>query len=268
MAGPADRDLADRALSLPAPVIGCRRIEMSHTHVTVRCLAVISTATLLRLANRRAGSVRLISASCDGCPDARGRLLALDHSIAAFRELRLELGLPDLCVVEEDRTLVSREERSRFARRELLTRFLPRLEDAGPGAAEEARAEIASSCGSAAAAPLTHCPLGRPRVGASCDGCGACARLCPTGALEASKNGSFRLELRHDRCAACETCVAVCDRAAVRVERVLSRSSGAAKETLAEIAGATCSECAAPVAEGEGTCVACRRRYAMGSRPS
>jgi ferredoxin len=268
MADLADRALAERALSIAEPVIACRRVGMSHTHVTVRCLAGVSTATLLRLANKQAGSVRLISASCDGCPDARGRLLALDRSIAAFRELRIALGLPDLLIVEEDRILVPRDERRNLARRELFTRFVPRLEGAGPGAAEETRAEIESSGKAAADAHLAHCPLGRPRVGTGCDGCGACARLCPTGALEASENGSFRLELRGDRCTACETCVAVCDRAAVRVERGLSRSSGAARETLAEITRAECSECAAPVADGEERCVACQRRYALGSRPS
>ena len=72
-----------------------------------------------------------------------------------------------------------------------------------------------------------HGPLGLPGTYrgqvaveiATCVGCGACQRICPTRAIqvERTEGGGVRVVLFRDRCASCGLCAARCPRDAIRM---------------------------------------------------
>lgn len=66
--------------------------------------------------------------------------------------------------------------------------------------------------------PLKCIPL-HPSGGRACDGCGACVRSCPAGAIEESRPRRTDGE----KCISCGRCVAVCPRGARRFDGVLYR---------------------------------------------
>lgn len=69
-------------------------------------------------------------------------------------------------------------------------------------------------------APDLDGPFGRPEVGGGCTACGACAGVCPTGALEAEPNTPV-LRVTEVRCVGCGLCAAACPEAALGIERRL-----------------------------------------------
>ncbi len=66
------------------------------------------------------------------------------------------------------------------------------------------------------ASPLEG-PFGRPTVGAGCTGCGACAGVCPAGALIADPDAPV-VRVREVRCVGCGLCARACPEGVVEVE--------------------------------------------------
>lgn len=116
-------------------------------------------------------------------------------------------------------------------------------------------------------------PFARARVGAACTACGACARACPTGALQLRQGpASFQLTFAAARCTACGACADVCEPQVLRLERGASlgelRAAGAT--TAWEGTVHKCARCGAPFASAAGNplCPLCefRQNHPFGSR--
>lgn len=101
-----------------------------------------------------------------------------------------------------------------------------------------------------------------------CDGCSACARLCPTGAITlvppAPEAGAPAGLLRFDmgRCTGCQLCIDACAPQALQAARPASGTAAVQAATLALIKCSTCGKHYAGVtpnvARTPGVCPACR----------
>ena len=86
-----------------------------------------------------------------------------------------------------------------------------------------------------------------------CSACGCCTLACPTGALQASRQGAnttFSFEAL--TCPACGSCVSSCPEAVVSLRRVVDPVLlTAGRRSIAEVvAGARCESCGRPLAHG------------------
>lgn len=66
---------------------------------------------------------------------------------------------------------------------------------------------------------LTALFRSRPALGDGCTGCGACARLCPAGAIQIQDH---RAVIRRDKCVRCFCCQEFCPSGAMQVRRTLA----------------------------------------------
>lgn len=73
----------------------------------------------------------------------------------------------------------------------------------------------------------------------ACDGCDACVRICPQGALTLAADGA-ELRIRADRCSGCRLCADVCDRHAVTVVE-----GGRLDQSRVELHQGSCRSCGA-----------------------
>ena len=96
--------------------------------------------------------------------------------------------------------------------------------------------------------------LGAIRLGANekCTACGACARICPTGAIQftVTDQKDYRLELKIGACTDCGVCLDVCEPAALYRDRAPSAAEFIAAEPVVLSAG------------GLKECTRCGARYA------
>lgn len=212
----------------PAPGLRCSRVAGDAQ--SVRCLAQLSAADLVRLAG--AGeSVTLAHGACAGCKvggaavpavveatAARARELMALHdrrlTVNVSRQVRLDAPSPT--------KRVSRRELFRGGLREVahgaadalapLEALLPgpegehRGQEPPPEAARRYRLMTA-----ARPARDTLVPWRLPRVADGCIMCPACTRACPTDALERDFSGPQAvLRLKPEACVGCEACVTAC----------------------------------------------------------
>lgn len=103
-------------------------------------------------------------------------------------------------------------------------------------------------------------------VADTCTACGACAKACPTGALEFTKAGdgeSYILKFTARKCIDCGFCTRVCmPKAIQKAPADFSTVFAAETVTLREGKLVRCANCGAPVAERPGTklCPICEAR--------
>lgn len=142
---------------------------------------------------------------------------------------------------------------------------------------QRAAAVLASAAraGASRATPLANSSFSSITVAESCSACGACARVCPNGALAVSGPDEvhFRLEITRAACTGCEVCAHVCDAEAITIDHA---------PTFAEIFGPEeaqtvlytaelirCERCNAPFSATPGTklCPVCeyRRTHPFGA---
>lgn len=89
-------------------------------------------------------------------------------------------------------------------------------------------------------------------VNEKCSACGACARVCPTGALQftTTEQKEYRLDLKVGACTDCSICLDVCEPAALSRDRAPSAAEFIAAEPIVLSAG------------GLKECVRCGARFA------
>lgn len=222
--------------------------------VTVGCLAGLDPETLAAAAaTMEHGRLQLERSYCAACPVA-----GIEQVDAALRAgVRLAASVAPAVEVTDEvvepggaSSPPARITSRRFSRRALL-KPVPRaaVPDATP------RAMLL------AVAP--RAPLPTLEVSSACTACEACARVCPTGALEWS-NGPSGPELRATTtsCVECRECVRVCAEDAVRLA---GRRPGPHTPTvLVRVATRACSRCEALLAPGEDTlCSRCAGRRSL-----
>jgi ferredoxin len=109
--------------------------------------------------------------------------------------------------------------------------------------------------------------FGSVRIANSCDACGACARVCPTGALryETQDDVRYRLLFNPQMCMACGLCQAACAPGAIRIEHNLTFGEVFGEPTwkvLSQDELVRCSSCGVlfPARQASRVCTLCQYR--------
>jgi len=121
----------------------------------------------------------------------------------------------------------------------------------GPSAAASALTALAAA-DAAAPAAIEHpfSPLGLVKVDSDgCTGCGSCAQVCPTDALDLTQEDTVTLTFNPALCTGCAQCVSVCPEKVVSASRAtdLARLRDG-PERLFEDETVRCQSCGGPVA--------------------
>lgn len=260
--GPDASTVVERVVAgAPEATVRCRVAQRvaapaQPADAVVPCLAALDPETLAAAAARLAyGTLVLERAACEACPiapvDRVARVLRAGAGLA--RAVAPDVEVTDRLLTADDATGPSRGAGRPRSRRSL---FRPRVAPAPrPAGSDRPRALL---LGAAPDAPL---PL--LAVGPACTGCGACSRVCPTGALSTAGAGDG-VVLRFDprACVDCGECARVC---AEGVVTTTGRTPGPhVTIEVAHVVRGRCVRCRAELAPGEaGTCTRCRGRRSM-----
>ncbi|MEI2781939.1 MAG: 4Fe-4S binding protein [Candidatus Competibacter sp.] len=240
----------------------------------IPCLHAIGAMELLRLYRRGATSWIACAAPCDTCP--RGGTQRLEESVRQANALLASRGLRPLAltVLEPDRWSATRRQAKPRAAEAALTRrrFFRGAWRAAVNAVLDTAAGTADADASGTefipatawlprAGPDDVC-LHRPAIDPErCNGCDACARLCPHQAiaLERSADG-LRYRLDGRQCTGCGLCRDVCDRDAIAIDSMRTQ-----RQTTVPLAESRCPVCGVahhapePALSADGRCRICAR---------
>lgn len=227
--------------------------------IRVPCLARIDVSLALHALSSGAGCVRLVSGMCESCPSQAAGLVgrAMAETAALIAEC---LGHEGAVIMTAAETAGQEE----AARGSALSRraFFLMLSSKGAEAGEKAALALIQCAEETAPRDprilrggfTKHVPVSRIRLTsalralalgdeaalegflfsvpaideARCRGCAMCATCCPTGALEASREGEhFTLTFDARTCTSCYLCEDVCGKSAI------TRSEGVVSSLLA-----------------------------------
>ncbi|CDG56109.1 Polyferredoxin protein vhuB [Halomonas sp. A3H3] len=244
--------------------LACHRAQEASERVRLHCLRALGPDLLAWLAARAAPAALTLTLpeGCRDCPAAPA------DGKDRWREHAQELATVGEVPADRD----FRAARAAVSRRDLLRgRPAPRLptiaaEDAAPRARRPARQRAAAEAlGKPQAAPAM------PGLGLALDACrahGVCARVCPTEALQESREGE--LAFTPEACLDCGHCLSACPEGALEA----SPTSDGAAVTLRQARRIACFQCGRPFmptgddsardgTESTTTCPACRRESAL-----
>ncbi|MBI4492462.1 MAG: 4Fe-4S binding protein [Chloroflexi bacterium] len=243
------------AAALDAAVERGFRYPAGWLPVAVPCAGALSPAIFLRSLALGAAGVGVLP--CNGhCPFAQDAALA--ERVSFCQELLGLMGAPmeqvrlvPLASGEPNAWALPAAPGEPLAPRLVSTR-LPNARRAGG----EAVLALARAYGAPADLVFAHpqAPWGRLQVDApGCTVCGACAAVCPTGALALDRQErSVALTFDATLCVACELCVPRCpeaERGVLRLQRAVDRPSlEAGRVALARDQQPRCVACGAPLA--------------------
>lgn len=213
------------------------------------CLHALGLRDLLRLYRRRIDHLLISSGDCDVCP--RGKAVRLWDRVAELNSLLAGRGLPEM-VVEPVPASTWHESAGSLSKPSVDGPLTSRRNffrmrstpSSGAGDAQLRRRGIPPGQilpRSDTADPVLFAPRLDPD---RCNGCDACARICPHGAITIDESGdeaesAYRLDA--ELCSGCGICVDICDQAAVKVECWQSQG-----QFVVELHTATCARCRVP----------------------
>ncbi len=226
----------------------------------VACRNAFGLADLARW--HAAGVERILTpeVDCGACP--RGGASRLEQTIEAFDRIARSRRLAPLHMqtstpaewMDRLRSVSDDSDEPEKGRRALLRHIFAVVDASSPKPSRATCAiglPLAPVEGTVVATALVACA---PEIDVErCDGCDACVRLCPTGALLRKGEG---IGLEPSACNGCGVCVDVCDRAAVRLDAPASASPRLFAQTFV-----ACGRCGhlvgRPKAEGGILCRVC-----------
>lgn len=234
----------------------------------VPCLGAINPMVLAEFA-RRGFALKLAGTShCDACINVAKGPELIECNLSAYRSL---------CAVAEPEQWIELEMQSAetappvreehvTARRDLFRRIVSHGADVVSGKLEQAPAPLKAIRAAAPFLPerkvllnglfvageetvrvARHAMLPAEdwQVAQGCTHCEACARVCPTGAIQLlESNTAWRLALLNDRCVACDVCAEVCQPGVLRPADadtvIVNKQKG---RLLAAVAKRRCTRC-------------------------
>ncbi|MHB9146696.1 MAG: 4Fe-4S dicluster domain-containing protein [Symbiobacteriia bacterium] len=302
MTGPAG-SARPAAPVLTTPALTCDRTG-GHQTGGIPCLAALTWEDLAVLALSGPGIVRLLDAGCSNCTyGAHGAAGLIDKQVAAANHFLTAWGVDGAQVVLTDdpgdpgvpeapvatatpgtAETISRRDLFAFWRHRgtaVLAESLPELTwldpPPAPGlpqALPQSRRRLLNLLkqqglpvrGGAAAAPVApdSLPLTSWTVSLSCDGCGLCATLCPTEALQLEDQDGVRsLTFQPATCVDCGLCLRTCPQQALAREPLTSLEPllTAARETLWTAPQHQCPRCGQGHTHPEALCSSCRKSH-------
>lgn len=252
-----------------APV-ACAYADCS-SYERVPCLAAL---TLPRVAERLSGSggLHLVHARCEECP-RKPAAPAVKTLLRRAALLAAALGLGAAAVSVSTAPArppwaMPSSPRGGLSRRGLLGLFRPRPFDSGPAAQRERSMVLDALQRQRATLPAEAGVAFRFQAPSGCDGCAACARLCPASALKmvTGDTGDRTLTFAVGLCNGCRLCVDVCGPPGARLEPVEVPVGGLRTPTppseVAKLRRKTCQRCEADffapaAAAGVDVCFGC-----------
>ncbi len=282
-------DLLRRAVAQRSVSFGCAPAGAGGDEV-VPCLGALDPTILSYLAKRGIAVELAGSEHCSQCHHAPKGRDQLELNLAGLDLLRRAVGnepWADPRLVEPKDDGPRKNEQHDASRRQLFRRFVGRGVDkvvqAGPDLPAppvpqkairiaapfstaqrellqtlwQAREERQSSIGTHPALPLAQL-----RLDPGCTVCEACARVCPTGALQVSEGAkAWSLVFQSSRCVACEVCLEVCQPGVLRSSDVIGISTLVETKPIEMhvLPKRRCSRCDRffVSAGGSGTCPVC-----------
>jgi len=206
----------------------------------VPCLGAINPMVLAEFA-RRGIALKLAGIShCDTCINAPQGPALIETNLSAYR-LLCGIAEPEPWVeleMQSAEAAPSVQEEHITSRRDLFRRIVSHGTDVVSGKLEQASAPLKAiraaapflperkvllnglfAAGEEAVRVARHAALPAEdwQVVQGCTYCEACARACPTGAIQLlESNTAWRLALLNDRCVACDVCAEVCQPGVLR----------------------------------------------------
>lgn len=257
----------------------------------VPCLGALDTTLIAALATRDVALELRGAGHCGECEHGPVGASRLDKQLEAVRALHAAAQPPAWTPPTLDSaTVPDRHTVHDGARRQLFRRMFGKGLDAMAEAAEPvaerlaaplkavrvvssvrvARRErlqavlAASREGTATVEARDDLPCADLEIDASrCNACEACARVCPTGALDISESGvGWALAFRPSRCVGCGVCVETCQRRALGLARAATPARLASRTPVAlhSLGKSRCPRCDRFFlsVEGAGHCATCR----------
>lgn len=271
-------------------------LHAENTGIRVRgCLAGLGTGALVALIALGQERVMLRTESCSGCEWAMLDLL-VDAQVAAARHILQVWGKAE--AISNISSLEEKIERPFWdaqnpplSRRDLFRMLSKQGQIAMARAMEDGVTTSSRKPGRdrlRLLAAVSHLPEPSPDINLPLDGfgfaaiavsemctaCGACARICPTDALQFHKNEeetAYTLSFDGRACVGCDICARVCMPLSIQVHHspTFKEVFGAQKITLREGELSKCQQCGALMAKHPESklCSLCqyRRKYKFGS---
>lgn len=246
------------------------------------CLAGLGSATLILLAATGLDLIVVRTDACAVCPwkQASDEVIAQvgeARAMLAFWEYDTRLQLSGPAQDGWKTRPVYLADSPPVSRRDLFrVRHTESGQEAGPASGHHPFRErlrlvralrlLGPPLAELAAAPLPLRGFAVLGTAGNCTACGACARICPTGAVALGVDDEvYRLTFSSQACIACEMCVHVCGPGALTANTAPTYAAifdGPGVSTLQEGAVARCQRCRAPfpAATGSRYCAVCEYR--------
>lgn len=214
----------DRILAL----IACEKTESSLTEV-IPCVHALGLNNLLALYRQGCRYLFISTGDCDQCP--RGEVTSIRDRVSALNKMLEQRGLTPLKFKQLEiskwqriaKTLNTLEPQEAVTRRNFLRRSVADAVDKSMRYSRLQDVEKAEFIPVGDFIPPQSEDDIQPYVVEidphKCNGCDACAQLCPHGAISLSDDeDDICYSIKSQSCTGCDICVDACDQAAVRVD--------------------------------------------------